>query len=91
MESVHDRVSVENGECRREKWSLQWWVANKTAKRTSGTTVDLMSSAALLQNNPSICELKVSKIKGKFIILLELIYIPLLFVNRARMSQCSIM
>lgn len=79
MENVHDRVSAGNGECGREEWSLQWWVANKTAKWTSGTTVYLMPSAALLQNNPCICELNVPKIKVKFIILLELIDIPLLF------------
>lgn len=58
-----------NGVCSRGSCSC-----DKTAKRTSGTTVHLMPFTTLLQNNPCICEINLSKIKGKSIVLLDLIY-----------------
>lgn len=43
-------------------------------RQQSGLQVTQKTSATLLQNNPCICELKVLKIKGKFIILLDLTF-----------------
>lgn len=48
--------------------------AERTAKWISGTTVHLMPFTTLLQNNPCMCEIKLSKIKGKWIVLLYLIH-----------------
>lgn len=48
--------------------------AEKTAKWISRTTVHLMPFTTLLQNNPCTCEIKLSKTKGKCIVLLYFIH-----------------
>lgn len=55
------------------KMELSVMRAEKTAKWISDTTVHFMPSTTLLQNNPCICEIKLSKRKGKCIAQLHLI------------------
>lgn len=62
---------------------------NRTAKRTHCSMIDLMPSAALLQNNSGVCELKMSKKENSLPYWRKVCNIT--FLNRGRMTQYRIM
>lgn len=77
LEMLLQKESLESGKCVWPSVCRQWGLERQmvVVGGYQDSKVDFWqqkTSAALLQNNPCVCELKVLKIKGKFIILLNL-------------------